>query len=162
MNAARNAVTVVHEMGHVGAALLSGRRVQGIRLHTDISGLAITRSSPRGTGMLLTALAGYPAPGVVGAGSVWAATPGHTGAALMLLLAVLVVALLLVRDLWGLLIVLGSLMGAGMVLWRGAGGTFPLDGLVGALRTGHCGLRRDGAADGRRRAAAAPGLTFAP
>jgi Peptidase M50B-like len=74
------------------AALLSGRRVQGIGLHTDISGLAITRGSPRGTGMLLTTLAGYPAPGVVGAGSVWAATPGHTGAAPMLL--VLVVALL--------------------------------------------------------------------
>jgi hypothetical protein len=125
MNAARNAVTVVHEMGHVGAALLSGRRVQGLGLHTDISGLAITRGSPRGTGMLLTTLAGYPAPGVVGAGSVWAATPGHTGAALMLLLAVLVIALLLVRNLWGLLIVLGSLMGAGWCCGAARAGLFP-------------------------------------
>ncbi|MDO4254309.1 MAG: M50 family metallopeptidase [Kocuria sp.] len=118
-HAARNVVTVVHEMGHVGAALLCGRRVQGIRLHTDTSGLAITRGSPRGPGMLLTALAGYPAPGVVGAALTWAAVSGRAGAALMLLVAVLVAALLLVRNLWGLLVVLGSLIGAGLVLWRG-------------------------------------------
>lgn len=108
---ARNAVTIVHEMGHVGMAFVCGRRIDGVWLHTDTSGLAVTRGSSRGLGMLLTALAGYPAPGVVGLALTWAAFSGHSGAALVLLTALLALAFLLVRNLWGGLILAAALTG---------------------------------------------------
>lgn len=117
--ATRNAVTIVHEMGHVVVARLCGRTVSGIKLHTDTSGVAVTRGRPHGLGMLLTALAGYPAPGVVGVALVGCAVTGHAGAALLALVLLLALALLLVRNLWGLLMVAGSLMGSGIVLWHG-------------------------------------------
>jgi len=116
--AARNAVTIVHEMGHVVVARLCGRRIQGIRLHSDTSGLAITKGRPRGFGVLLTSLAGYPAPGLVGAAMTWAAFAGHAGAALLLFAVLLLLALLLVRNAWGALTVTVSLAIAGFVLWR--------------------------------------------
>lgn len=113
---ARNAVTVVHEMGHVVVARLCGRRIQGIRLHTDTSGLAITRGRPRGVGMALTALAGYPAPGLAGLVMAWAATTGRAGGALLLLEGLLLVTLALVRNAWGLVVVVVALLGTGVVL----------------------------------------------
>lgn len=117
---ARNAVTAVHEMGHVVVARLCGRRIQGIRLHTDTSGLAVTRGKPRGPGMALTALAGYPAPGLVGLALAWAGTTGRSGAALLLLAGLLLVALVLVRNAWGLVVVAASLLGTGAVLLEGS------------------------------------------
>ncbi|WP_349826971.1 M50 family metallopeptidase [Brevibacterium litoralis] len=114
---ARNALTIVHEMGHVLAAVLVGRRVQGIRLHSDTSGLAVTRGKPRGPGVLFVALAGYPAPGIVGLVLVWAAAAGYSGASLVLLVVLLLAALLLVRNVWGVLVLLVSLAGSGLVLW---------------------------------------------
>ena len=35
---ARNAITIAHEGGHGLVALLTGRRLDGIRLHSDTSG----------------------------------------------------------------------------------------------------------------------------
>lgn len=115
----RNAVTIVHEMGHVVVARLMGRKVSGIRLHSDTSGLAITSGKPRGLGVLLSALAGYPAPGIVGVVLVWTAFQGYAGAALVVLTVVLAVAVLLVRNLWGLLVTAVSFAGAGWALWAG-------------------------------------------
>lgn len=43
---ARNAVTIAHEGGHGLVALLTGRRLDGIRLHSDTSGLTVSRGSP--------------------------------------------------------------------------------------------------------------------
>ena len=40
----------------------SGRRLDGIRLHSDTSGLTVSRGKPTGIGMVLTAAAGYTAP----------------------------------------------------------------------------------------------------
>ncbi|GAB3579585.1 M50 family metallopeptidase [Calidifontibacter terrae] len=116
---ARNVVTIVHEMGHVLVARLCGRSISGIRLHSDTSGLAVTRGKSTGLGMLLTAVAGYPAPGVVGALLVWAATTAHAGAALIGVALMLVAALLLVRNLWGLLVIAVSLLGTLAVLNAG-------------------------------------------
>ncbi|HEY8543846.1 MAG TPA: M50 family metallopeptidase [Acidimicrobiales bacterium] len=62
----RNVVTIVHEAGHAVAALLTGRRLTGIRLHSDTSGLTLSVGKPRGAGMVLTMLAGYVAPSLVG------------------------------------------------------------------------------------------------
>lgn len=115
----RNVVTIVHEMGHVIVARLCGRTIQGIRLKPDTSGLTVSRGKEHGFGMLLTALAGYPAPGVVGLGLVWAVFLGYAGIALMLLVVLLVLAVLLVRNLWGAMVMALSLIGSGLVLWQG-------------------------------------------
>ena len=37
-----DAVTIAHEGGHAVAALLTGRRLRGIRLHSDTSGLTLS------------------------------------------------------------------------------------------------------------------------
>lgn len=59
---ARNAITIAHEGGHGLIALLTGRQLTGIRLHSDTSGLTVSRGKPHGLGMILTAAAGYTAP----------------------------------------------------------------------------------------------------
>ncbi len=58
----RNTVTIAHEGGHGLVALLTGRTLTGIRLHSDTSGLTVSRGKPYGLGMILTAAAGYTAP----------------------------------------------------------------------------------------------------
>ena len=63
---ARNVVTIVHEGGHAVAALLTGRRLTGIRLHSDTSGLTLSVGKPTGFGMIVTAAAGYLSPSLVG------------------------------------------------------------------------------------------------
>lgn len=63
---ARNVITIVHEGGHATAALLTGRRLRGIRLHSDTSGVTVSVGRPTGPGMILTVFAGYTAPSAVG------------------------------------------------------------------------------------------------
>lgn len=109
---ARYPVTIVHEMGHVIMARLCGRSVSGIRLHTDTSGLAVTRGAPHGLGMALTSMAGYLAPGAIGLVCVWAAMSARAGFALVGVLGLLLAALLLVRNVWGLAVVVACLIGA--------------------------------------------------
>ena len=58
----RNLVTIVHEAGHAVTAVLTGRRLTGIRLHSDTSGLTLSTGRPSGPGMVATAAAGYLAP----------------------------------------------------------------------------------------------------
>lgn len=108
---ARYPVTIVHEMGHVIMARLCGRSISGIRVHTDTSGLAVTRGAPYGLGMALTSMAGYLAPGAVGLACVWSAMSARAGLALVGVLGLLLAALLLVRNVWGLAVVLSCLIG---------------------------------------------------
>ena len=63
---ARHVVTIVHEGGHAVAALLTGRRLTGIKLHSNTSGLTLSVGRPRGPGMVITASAGYISPSLVG------------------------------------------------------------------------------------------------
>src|SRR5687768_1770760 len=56
---ARGVVTIAHEGGHALAALLTGRRLRGIRLHSDTSGLTLSSGKPTGFGMVVTGAAGY-------------------------------------------------------------------------------------------------------
>lgn len=62
----RTVVTIVHEAGHAVAAVLTGRRLTGIRLHSDTSGLTLSVGKPSGVGMVVTAAAGYLSPSLVG------------------------------------------------------------------------------------------------
>ena len=68
---ARHVVTIAHEGAHGVAALLSGRRLAGIRLHSDTSGLTVSRGRSTGPGMVATALAGYPGPALLGLGAAY-------------------------------------------------------------------------------------------
>lgn len=105
---ARHLVTVVHEGGHGLVALLAGRHISGIRLHSDSSGLTVSRGRPRGPGMVLTLLAGYTAPGLLGLLVAVGVHSAHAVATLWLLLLALVLLLLQIRNLYGLWVVLVS------------------------------------------------------
>ncbi len=109
---ARHGVTLVHEAGHATAAVLTGRRLAGIRLHADTSGLTTSVGRPRGPGMVVTALAGYVAPGVVGLGAAWLTANGWAVGMLWCLLALVVAIGLGVRNLFGLwsVLVTGALL----------------------------------------------------
>src|SRR5215472_19377762 len=64
---ARNAITIAHEGGHALVSVLSGRRLEGIRLHADSSGVTYSRGKRHGPGLVLTAAAGYLTPPLLGA-----------------------------------------------------------------------------------------------
>ncbi|MGW6457513.1 M50 family metallopeptidase [Streptomyces sp. NPDC055078] len=110
----RNAVTIAHEGGHGLIALLTGRSLEGIRLHSDTSGLTVSRGRPTGLGMVLTAAAGYTAPPLLGLGG--AALLGADRITLLLWLAtaLLLAMLMMIRNAYGALTVI--LTGAAFVL----------------------------------------------
>lgn len=126
---ARFVVTLAHEGGHAAAAVLTGRRLAGIRVHSDTSGLTVSRGRPRGPGMVLTAAAGYPAPGLLGLAGVWLTVEGQAVAVAAGLGVLLLVALVLVRNVVGALVVLGTaavLVGGLLLLPSGIGSALPL------------------------------------
>ncbi|MFE0041625.1 M50 family metallopeptidase [Streptomyces albireticuli] len=110
----RNAITIAHEGGHGLTALLSGRRLDGIRLHSDTSGLTVSRGKPTGIGMILTAAAGYPAASLLGLAGAWLLAAGHITALLWGATALLAALLVMVRNAFGLLTVVVT--GAAFVL----------------------------------------------
>ncbi|MEU8617093.1 M50 family metallopeptidase [Streptomyces sp. NPDC048623] len=102
----RNAITIAHEGGHGLIALLSGRRLQSIRLHSDTSGLTVSRGRPTGLGMILTAAAGYTAAPLLGLGGAALLSTHHITLLLWLATALLVALLLMVRNAYGIFTVL--------------------------------------------------------
>lgn len=105
---ARHALTVAHEGAHALVAVLTGRRLQGIRLHSDTSGLTVSVGRPRGPGMVATAFAGYPGPAVLGLVAAWLLSRGYAVGLLWVLLAALALLLLQIRNLYGLWVVAAS------------------------------------------------------
>jgi hypothetical protein len=101
----RNAITIAHEGGHGLVALLTGRTLTGIRLHSDTSGLTVSRGKPYGLGMILTAAAGYTAPPLLGLGGAALLAAGHITALLWLATALLVAMLVMIRNAYGALTV---------------------------------------------------------
>lgn len=102
----RNAITIAHEGGHGLIALLTGRTLTGIRLHSDTSGLTVSRGKPTGLGMILTAAAGYPAPPLLGLGGAALLGAGHLTLLLWLATILLVAMLIMIRNAYGALTVL--------------------------------------------------------
>ena len=115
--AVRMLVTVCHEAGHAVMAMLTGRSLQGIRLHSDTSGLTLSRGKPRGLGMVLTLLAGYPAASIVGLAAAAIAGAGYAVGMLWLLVALLALMLLKIRNLYGALVVVALGLGLGLATW---------------------------------------------
>ncbi|MEV4970257.1 M50 family metallopeptidase [Streptomyces scopuliridis] len=110
----RNAITIAHEGGHGLIALVTGRRLDGIRLHSDTSGLTVSRGRPTGPGMILTAAAGYTAPPLLGLGGAWLLSAHHITLLLWLATALLLAMLVMIRNAYGALTVI--LTGAAFLL----------------------------------------------
>ncbi|GIL26422.1 M50 family metallopeptidase [Actinocatenispora comari] len=102
---ARNAITIAHEGGHALVALLSGRRLTGIRLHSDTSGVTVSVGKPTGPGMVFTGLAGYIAPSLLGLGAAAMVTANRLTALLWLTLVLLLAMLIMIRNAYGVLTV---------------------------------------------------------
>lgn len=114
---ARHGVTLVHEAGHAAVAVLTGRRLAGVRLHADTSGLTTSVGRPRGPGMVATAASGYPMPGLLGLGAAALASRGYAVGVLWCLLLVVAVLGLGVRNLWGVWSVLVTGAALAAVTW---------------------------------------------
>jgi Peptidase M50B-like len=113
----RNAITIAHEGGHALISLLAGRRLQGIRLHADTSGETRSRGRPDGPGLVLTTLAGYLTPPLLGAGAAWLLAAHHETLLLWLLVALLAAMLLAIRNAYGALAVLVTAAAVVAVSW---------------------------------------------
>ncbi|MEV0926454.1 M50 family metallopeptidase [Streptomyces spongiicola] len=110
----RNAITIAHEGGHGLIALATGRRLEGIRLHSDTSGLTVSRGRPTGPGMILTAAAGYTAPPLLGLGGAWLLASHRITLLLWVATALLIAMLVMIRNAYGALTVV--LTGAAFLL----------------------------------------------
>jgi hypothetical protein len=99
----RNMVTIAHEGGHALAALLTGRKLTGIRLHSDTSGVTVSRGRPSGPGMVLTALSGYPFPPLLGLAAAGLLGLGRLTAFLWISLLLLAGMLLMIRNVFGVI-----------------------------------------------------------
>ncbi|GAA2772606.1 M50 family metallopeptidase [Saccharopolyspora taberi] len=99
----RNVVTIAHEGGHAVVALLSGRTLNGIRLHSDTSGLTVSTGRSTGPGMVFTLLAGYPAVSLLGLGGAWLVSADGAQIMLWVCIGLLAVMLLAIRNVYGVL-----------------------------------------------------------
>jgi len=117
----RQVVTIAHEGAHGLIAALVGRKLAGIRLHSDTSGVTVSRGKPTGAGMIAVLLAGYPGPALFGLAAAFVLSRGYAVALLWGLLLALVILLLQIRNLFGLwsVLVFGALV-FGVSWWGSA------------------------------------------
>ncbi|MFL9677694.1 MULTISPECIES: M50 family metallopeptidase [Streptomyces] len=111
---ARNTITIAHEGGHALVALAARRRLEAIRLHSDTSGVTVTRGRPTGLGVVLTLAAGYTAAPLLGLGGAALLGAGRVAVLLWVATALLLAMLVMVRNAYGILSVV--LTGALFVL----------------------------------------------
>ena len=171
---ARNLITIVHEAGHALVAVLAGRRLSGIRLHSDTSGLTLTRGKPYGPGMVSTALAGYVAPSLLGLGFAALVGAGQTASVLVVCAVLLFGVLVMVRNVYGFFsVVLTGAVLFGVAWWTSPvvqaafahlitwflllGGVRPVGELQSKRRRGWA---RDSDADQLARLTGTPGLLW--
>lgn len=104
-------VTFVHELGHAFTGFLVGRGVGGIKLHFDGSGetrdFGFRGWLPFGLSRTISLLMGYPAPVLLGAFLLGAGVGNYINLAMWIMLFFGLFCLIFVRNLWGLLVVLG-------------------------------------------------------
>ena len=104
----RHVVTIAHEAAHGLAALMSGRRLHGIQLHSDTSGLTVSAGRTNGLGMVFTAAAGYVGPALLGLAAAAMLASHHAVGLLWALLILLALLLIQVRNWFGLWSILVS------------------------------------------------------
>jgi hypothetical protein len=127
----RTVITITHEGGHALVAVLSGRRLRGIRLHSDTSGLTLSHGKPRGLGMVLSLLAGYPAPSLLGLAAALLLASGRVTLLLWLALLLLLAVLVMIRNWYGLLAVILVTGAVFAVSWYAASETQALVAYAG-------------------------------
>ena len=115
----RHLVTLMHEGGHAFIAIAAGRSLHGIRLHSDASGVSVSRGRPSGAGMVATLFAGYVTPGLVGLAGAYAVPNGWSNAYLWGVVLLCAAILLQIRNLHGLWVVLAFGVGLGLITWFG-------------------------------------------
>ncbi|MBB2911551.1 hypothetical protein FHS43_002824 [Streptosporangium becharense] len=104
----RGLITIAHEGGHALVAVLTRRKLEGIRLHSDTSGVTLTRGRPTGPGMIMTAAAGYVAPSLLGLGGAWLTSAGYVAILITIVVVLLCCMLLLIRNLFGVVSLLAT------------------------------------------------------
>jgi len=170
----RHVVTLVHEAGHAGVALLTGRRVTAIRLHRDTSGITESIGRPHGPGMIATALAGYTAPPLIGVAMMLLVVAGRQTWAWWGVFVVLAAMILVIRNWFGLLVLAACAGGVWLLqtrlddlVWaRLAGYAVSWFLVAGGLRAtlelwrGRAGGHRSGDADVLARLTALPGVVW--
>ncbi|NJC63808.1 M50 family metallopeptidase [Planosporangium flavigriseum] len=105
----RHVVTIAHEGGHALTALLTGRRLSAIRLHSDTSGLTVSAGRPTGPGMVATGMAGYLTPSLLGLLGAVLLTSGRITVMLWTALAVLAAMLVMIRNVFGVVSVVTTI-----------------------------------------------------
>ncbi|MCI1673745.1 MAG: M50 family metallopeptidase [Bifidobacterium tibiigranuli] len=116
----RNAITIAHEGGHALIAVLTGRKLESIRLHADTSGVTVSAGRVRGLGLALTTFAGYIAPALWGLGCAALVANGFATAALWLLVVLLAFMLVRIRNGYGFLAIIVALALTIVISWWGA------------------------------------------
>jgi len=146
---ARLGVTAVHESGHAVVALLVGRKVTAIHLRPDSSGVTIHYGRGGRIRRVITAAAGYPAPGLLALAGAWLVERREPRIWLAVLLALGVVNVVLwIRNLFGHLVMALWIGVVGWLIVRGSAG---VEALVGAVSVWYLVL------GGLRAAAESPG-----
>jgi hypothetical protein len=100
-------VTLVHEAGHGFVGMVAGHKIEGIRLHSDTSGLTTARGR-RGFGSIMMSFWGYPAPSALGLLILFLVSQGYATASLWVLLLMLILVLVQIRNWFGVWSVLSS------------------------------------------------------
>lgn len=113
----RHIVTIAHEAAHGLAALVTGRQLRGIRLHSDTSGVTVSAGRSTGPGMILTTAAGYVGPALLGLAAAAMLTHHRAVGLLWALLILLALLLIQVRNWFGLWSVLVSATVVFAVSW---------------------------------------------
>lgn len=111
----RHVVTIAHEAAHGLAAFVSGRKLHGIQLHSDTSGVTVSAGRATGPGMILTTAAGYVGPALLGLAA--AALLAHHRSVGLLWVLLILLALLLIQvrnwfGLWSILLSAAVVFGA--------------------------------------------------
>jgi hypothetical protein len=104
----RTVVTIAHEGGHAVVAMLAGRGLTGIRLHPDTSGVTVSTGARRGPGLVITFLAGYPMPSLLGLGGALLVAADRAQLMLWIALGLLAATLVGLRNLFGVVAVLAT------------------------------------------------------
>jgi hypothetical protein len=110
-------VTITHEGAHAFSAVVTGRRLQGIRLHSDTSGLTVSRGKPAGPGMIVMLAAGYLGPAVVGVCAALMLAAGLSLGLLWSFVIVLALMVLQIRNFYGLFVVVLACAGVAAISW---------------------------------------------
>jgi hypothetical protein len=104
----RNVITIAHEGGHALIALLTGRRLRSIRLHSDTSGLTVSAGRPTGPGMAFTLLAGYLTPSLLGLAGAGVLGGNRITLLLWVSVVLLLAMLVMIRNAFGIVSVVAT------------------------------------------------------